>query len=160
MTTILQHHFVTEDNRATGTLKDRQNAMTRQMIIESAVDELEHGSTEALTMRNIARRCNIAERTLFRHFASRDDLLDGFADLFNDGVKGQGLCPCGAQGIVQFFFRNFCKQRSEFRVGRGVFQSRQGFLNAGGERGSRTGVGHGPDALVIRFHSRPQGRGP
>jgi AcrR family transcriptional regulator len=70
---------VTKVIKATATLKDRHNAITRELILESAVDELEEGAAEALTMRNIARRSNIAERTLFRHFSTREELLDALA---------------------------------------------------------------------------------
>lgn len=61
------------------TLKDRHNSLTRELILQAAVDELEQGSPDGLTMGVIARRANMAERTLFRHFASREDLLDQLA---------------------------------------------------------------------------------
>jgi AcrR family transcriptional regulator len=61
------------------TLKERHNSLTRELILQTALDELEQGSPEGLTMRTVARRSNMAERTLFRHFASREDLLDELA---------------------------------------------------------------------------------
>ena len=70
---------MTEPHDIPGTLKDRHNSLTRELILQSAVDELEQGSPDGLTMRAIARRSNMAERTLFRHFASREDLLDALA---------------------------------------------------------------------------------
>ena len=70
---------MTEHVEAVETLKDRHNSLTRELILQSALDELQQGSAEGLTMRAIARRSNMAERTLFRHFASREDLLDSLA---------------------------------------------------------------------------------
>ena len=61
-----------------GTLKDRQLAMTRQLILDAAVEQLESGDL-TVTMRSVANRANIAERTVFRHFAAREDLLDALA---------------------------------------------------------------------------------
>jgi AcrR family transcriptional regulator len=66
---------------ATGpqSLKDRQSAMTRRVLLDAMVEHLEGGSPGDLTMRSIARRAGVAERTIFRHFASRDELLDALA---------------------------------------------------------------------------------
>lgn len=60
-------------------LKDRQYALTRGLLLEATVGHLESGSPGNLTMRAIARRAGVAERTIFRHFASRDELLDALA---------------------------------------------------------------------------------
>lgn len=62
-----------------GTLKDRQLALTRQLILDAAVGQLEAGAFHELTVRAIARQANLAERTLFRHFPSREELLDALA---------------------------------------------------------------------------------
>ena len=70
---------MTELHAVPETLKDRHNSLTRELILQAAVEELGHGSPEGLTMRAVARRSNMAERTLFRHFASREDLLDELA---------------------------------------------------------------------------------
>lgn len=61
-------------------LKERQGALTRQLILDAAVAELESGTLGALTLRAVALRANLAERTLFRYFATRDELLDALAD--------------------------------------------------------------------------------
>jgi AcrR family transcriptional regulator len=60
-------------------LKDRQYAMTRRVLLDAMVEHLSSGSPADLTMRAIARRAGVAERTIFRHFASRDELLDALA---------------------------------------------------------------------------------
>lgn len=59
-------------------LKERQGAFTRQLILDAAVAQLEAG-TGVPTLRAVAQRANLAERTVFRYFASREELLDALA---------------------------------------------------------------------------------
>src|SRR3974390_1089736 len=63
-------------------LSDRQSDFTRKLILDTAIEALEADPTRNLTMRLIAKRAAIAERTVFRYFATRDELLDGVADDF------------------------------------------------------------------------------
>jgi AcrR family transcriptional regulator len=65
-------------------LAERQTDLTRQLILEAAMDTLEGGSVNDLTMRAVAKRANIAERTVFRYFASRDEFLDAVAGQARD----------------------------------------------------------------------------
>lgn len=60
-------------------LKDRQGELTRQLILEAAVQQAQDGQLREVTMRSVAQRANIAERTVFRHFSSREQLLDELA---------------------------------------------------------------------------------
>jgi AcrR family transcriptional regulator len=66
-------------------LSDRQADFTRRLILEAAVDLVEnsieigaHGvaHVEDLTLRAVARRANISERTVFRYFSTRQDFFD------------------------------------------------------------------------------------
>jgi len=66
------------------TLIERQTDLTRQLILDAAIDTLERGSLSDLTMRAVAKRANIAERTVFRYFASRDEFLDAVATEVRD----------------------------------------------------------------------------
>lgn len=58
------------------TLADRKNEMTRQLILDAAVEMLEQAPVNELTVRAVAGQANISERTVFRYFPSRDDLID------------------------------------------------------------------------------------
>src|ERR1051325_129518 len=60
-------------------LVERQSDLTRRVILEAALAELEDGSVGELTVRAVAKRANIAERTVFRYFASREECLDALA---------------------------------------------------------------------------------
>jgi AcrR family transcriptional regulator len=61
------------------TLVDRQVDLTRKLLLEAAVDLLETGGVPELTMRAVAKRANISERTVFRYFTTRDEFLDSVA---------------------------------------------------------------------------------
>jgi AcrR family transcriptional regulator len=62
------------------TLTDRRNDLTRSLILEAALKTLERSSVGELTVRTVARHANISERTVFRYFPTRDELLDAIAD--------------------------------------------------------------------------------
>lgn len=56
-------------------LRREQMEQTRSRIVGAAVD-LIVGGVEGLTMQEVAKAAGVALRTVFRHFPSRDDLLD------------------------------------------------------------------------------------
>jgi AcrR family transcriptional regulator len=64
---------------STATLAERQSDLTRQLILAAALDTLERGSLADLTVRAVAKRANLAERTVFRYFADREQFLDAVA---------------------------------------------------------------------------------
>jgi AcrR family transcriptional regulator len=67
-------------DRADGpTLGERHAGLTRQEILDAALRLLEAGGTEPLTVRGVAGEAGIAERTVFRHFAGRDEMIDAIA---------------------------------------------------------------------------------
>ncbi|HET6971158.1 MAG TPA: helix-turn-helix domain-containing protein [Phenylobacterium sp.] len=60
-------------------LAARHADLTQALILESAVELLETASVTELSVRAVAKKADISERTVFRYFASRDDLLDAVA---------------------------------------------------------------------------------
>jgi AcrR family transcriptional regulator len=50
--------------------------LTRDRIIEAAVAVVDEGGIDALTMRAVSRRLGAGTMSLYRHVASRDELLD------------------------------------------------------------------------------------
>jgi AcrR family transcriptional regulator len=61
-------------------LSERLSDHTRDSILAAALSVLEEASFGELTVRAVASRARMSERTVFRYFASRDDLLDAVAD--------------------------------------------------------------------------------
>ena len=60
-------------------LAARHADLTQRVILDSAVELLERASVNELSMRAIAKQAGISERTVFRYFANRDELLDAIA---------------------------------------------------------------------------------
>jgi AcrR family transcriptional regulator len=65
---------------STITLKDRQFDATQKLIRSTAVELLETQGVNATTARAVAKQAGISERTIFRYYASREELLDAIAD--------------------------------------------------------------------------------
>lgn len=57
-------------------LIDRHTDATQNLILTSALELLERASVTELTVRAVAKHAGMAERTVFRYFASRDAFLD------------------------------------------------------------------------------------
>ncbi len=69
-------------------LSERQTDMTRSLILQSALELLERGGdVTGLTNRTIAETAGISERTVYRHFATRDELLDALAGAYSERVQ-------------------------------------------------------------------------
>ncbi|RMF12336.1 MAG: TetR/AcrR family transcriptional regulator [Candidatus Dadabacteria bacterium] len=71
--------------KATGSPTARGEA-TRERLLRAAVELVEQGGFEALTMRALARRCGVSHNAAYRHFADREAILvavgeQGFREL-------------------------------------------------------------------------------
>ncbi|MGR8933374.1 MAG: TetR/AcrR family transcriptional regulator [Gammaproteobacteria bacterium] len=60
-------------------LASRHSELTQRLILDSAVALLDTIPVGELTVRAIAKHAGISERTIFRYFATREDLLDALA---------------------------------------------------------------------------------
>lgn len=69
------------------TLADRHLEMTRTAILDAAFALVEVEGVSALTNRGIAERAGISERTVYRHFATRDALLDAVAHAYAERAE-------------------------------------------------------------------------
>ncbi len=61
-------------------LRARQAEEVRGRLLDAAMELIEDG--EEPTMRSVARRGGVAERTIYRYFASRDDLAEALKPRF------------------------------------------------------------------------------
>jgi AcrR family transcriptional regulator len=67
---------------ARSTLVARQTDLTHRLILEAALEAVAETPTEPLSVRATARRAGMSERTVFRYFATREDLVTAAAGEF------------------------------------------------------------------------------
>lgn len=61
--------------KETTSLRDTFRDLTRERILDAAIDCLNDEELEQITIEDVAARAGITKRTIYRHFATREDLL-------------------------------------------------------------------------------------
>jgi|GEM_PF-45917 len=69
---------MSEDDHASGDARDRQKAATRDQILRAVGARLEAGPLDELSFAEIAKDAGVGERTVYRHFPTREALLGAF----------------------------------------------------------------------------------
>ncbi len=65
--------------------------LTRQRVVQAAVQHADRAGLEGLTMRHVAKALDVAPMALYRHVANREDLIDAMIDV----VFGEIALPLG-----------------------------------------------------------------
>jgi AcrR family transcriptional regulator len=60
---------------------ERRVPLTRERVLQTAIDRADQGGLEALTMRKLGQELGVEAMALYHHFANKDDLVDGMVDL-------------------------------------------------------------------------------
>lgn len=63
----------------TSTLRDRQAAQTRELILDALTTLLGDRRADEVTTRDMAAAAGVSERTVYRHFPDREALLEGLS---------------------------------------------------------------------------------
>lgn len=71
--------------------RDAAKAETRDRILEAVVRVILEDGVHAFTMQRVADRAGIALRTVYRHFDSREQLLEGLSDHMDREVATAGF---------------------------------------------------------------------
>jgi AcrR family transcriptional regulator len=73
-------------------LRERQTRLTRELILRTVAELLEHGDARELTVPDVAEAAGLSLRTVYRYFATRDELLAAAADWIAENVfEGVGF---------------------------------------------------------------------
>lgn len=88
-------------------LRDEYAAMTRQRIVAVFVESLEDEAADDVSMAAIAKRANIAERTIYRHFKTRAELLVAAGEWIENNVFG--YVPFSSPDELPGIFRKLCR---------------------------------------------------
>ena len=77
--------------RQSSELRDEYAALTRGRIVAAFVEQLADGVADDVSMAEIAKRAKVAERTIYRHFKTRAELLAAAGEWIEDNVFGLSL---------------------------------------------------------------------
>ena len=84
-------------------LRERKKERTRQLIRDTAVRLFMEGSFEQVTIAEIARAAEVSEATVFNHFPSKEDLVYGQLEAFEqellDAVRNR---PPGTSALAAY----------------------------------------------------------
>lgn len=90
---------------STATLSDARAELVRRRALEGAATVLERG--EALTFAAVANVSGIAERTLYRHFETREALHVALYEWVNERLDVDRERPTTAEGLARLVRRAF-----------------------------------------------------
>lgn len=60
---------------------ERREPLTRDRVLQTAVDLADRGGIEALSMRRLGQELRVDAMALYRHVRNKDDLLDGLVEV-------------------------------------------------------------------------------
>lgn len=72
-------------------LRERQKAQTRELIVDALVAAMATGEVEQTTHEGLARRVGVSRQTVYRHFPDRESLLAALWERLNRRFSAQGL---------------------------------------------------------------------
>lgn len=88
---------------------------TTARIVNALVDVISTDGITEFSVQSVADRANVSHRTVYRHFPSREALLEGITDYLEDPMRAEGLpgvpedlddCVDTIEGVFAFFEAN------------------------------------------------------
>jgi AcrR family transcriptional regulator len=73
--------------------RDQAKSDTRDQIIQAVVKVILEQGVHAFTVQTVADQAGVSHRTVYRHFPSRERLLEGLSDFLHQSVLAAGLPP-------------------------------------------------------------------
>jgi AcrR family transcriptional regulator len=68
-------------------LRDAHKALTRQRILDAALQLVEAEDPDSLTLAHVAHAAGVTERTIYRHFATREELISAAWARINEAMS-------------------------------------------------------------------------
>jgi AcrR family transcriptional regulator len=75
-----------QKRRYSSALRESQAEITQRRIMEAMADLVANTGADKITHATVARAAQVAERTLYRHFPTKDALWDGFLEWVSEQV--------------------------------------------------------------------------
>jgi len=98
--------------------RQRYKDMTRERILDAAIDSMAEDRDATLTMAGVAARAGVTERTVYRHFLTRDALIQAMWPRMQSKVQSRGF-PKTADAVVESprrLFPNFDQNEALVRA--------------------------------------------
>jgi AcrR family transcriptional regulator len=100
--------------------RDQAKVDTRDAILEATVKVILEEGIALFTMQNVAKVAGVAHRTVYRHFDSREALLEGLQDMLYERQAKAGLVPPKEVSrfveVVGLFFEEFSREADAMRA--------------------------------------------
>jgi AcrR family transcriptional regulator len=110
--------------------------LTRERILDAMIAQMAHDRDHALTVADVAARAGVTERTIYRHFQTRDALVEAVWPRMQARVQSPGF-PQSADELIATPLRLFPRfDENEHLVRASVYSEsgREVRLRANGER--------------------------
>lgn len=82
--------------------RDRQKEATRAAIIDAFLELSHDANTVAISMPDVARRAGVSVRTVYRYFATKDELQTAAANFFHDRVTRRFRSPISPANFAEY----------------------------------------------------------
>ena len=113
------------DSRYSSPLREGQKSATRDLILEAVGRCLENAGLDELNFAQVAAEAQISDRTIYRHFPTKELLLEAFWKTLH-GNLGINSFPATGAELVEMPERVFPYFDRHEQVLRGMLASRQG----------------------------------
>lgn len=120
-------------------VREAHKALTQERIVQAALEVIQRGEAETLTVAQVASEAGVTERTIYRHFPTRDDLMAAVWAKVNERVATPTLPATPAEVIAQpmEMFPAFDEQEALIRAIVFTKQGRELRLSVNAERQKR-----------------------
>ncbi|MGE3143094.1 MAG: TetR family transcriptional regulator [Hyphomonadaceae bacterium] len=99
-------------------IRDAHRDLTRARILDAAIELLKVQELESLTVAAVAAEAGVTERTIYRHFASREELLAAVWPKLQARVGSRGFADTalGLAAMPLWLFANFDQEEGPVRA--------------------------------------------